>query len=119
MKANTKCQEFLLTAGISCDTSSTATVMIYSQVLWALALDRIFWNVSLNLWSIIGVVGVIGSLSLVSLAKELTASRLVGGIQYEQKSPGPHDRTPIIDIEGLCGSEDGDEISAYGAPDSQ
>lgn len=61
------------------------------------------------------MVGVIGSLKLVSLAKELTASRLVGGIQYEQIS-GPHDRTPIIDIEGLCGSEDGDETSVYGAP---
>lgn len=87
--------------------------MIYSQVLWAFALDRIFWNVSLNLWSIIGVVSVIGSLSMVSLAKELTASRSVGGIQYEQISPGAHDRTPNIDIESLCGSEDGDETSIY------
>lgn len=92
--------------------------MIYSQVLWALALDRIFWNVSLNLWSIIGVVGVIGSLSMVSLAKELTASRSVGGIQYEQISPGPHDRTPNIDIESLCGSEDGNETSVYDSRNS-
>lgn len=85
--------------------------MIYSQVLWALALDRIFWNVSLNLWSIIGVVGVIGSLSMVSLAKELTASRPVCGIQYEQISTGPHDRTPNSDIESLCGFENVDERS--------
>lgn len=92
--------------------------MIYSQVLWALALDHIFWNVSLNLWSIIGVVGVIGSLSMVSLAKELTASRSVGGIQYEQISPGPHHRTPNIDIESLCGSEDVNETSVYDSRNS-
>lgn len=64
------------------------------------------------------MVGVIGSLSMVSLAKELTASRSVGGIQYEQISPGPHDRTPNIDIESLCGSEDGNETSVYDSRNS-
>lgn len=59
------------------------------------------------------MVSVIGSLSMVSLAKELTASRSVGGIQYEQIPPGAHDRTLNIDIESLCGSENGDETSIY------
>lgn len=81
--------------------------MIYSQVLWALALDSIIWHVSLNVWSIIGVVSVTCSLSLVSLAKEVTTSRVVGGIHYEQILPSTNENTLGIDLESLCNSEDG------------
>lgn len=45
--------------------------MIYSQVLWALALDRILWHVGMNFWTLLGVGSVVGSLTLVSLAKEM------------------------------------------------
>lgn len=93
--------------------------MIYSQVLWALALDCIFWNVSLNAWSIIGVASVIGSLSLVSLAKEVAATRMADGIQYEQVPPGTNGSAPNIDLESLCDSEDGDEAMMDGVSHSQ
>ncbi|KAL2292891.1 hypothetical protein FJTKL_07937 [Diaporthe vaccinii] len=100
--------EFLLTAGISSDTSSAATVMIYSQVLWALALDRVFWHISLNVWSVVGVVSVVSSLTLVSLVKEVTTSRMVDGTQYEIL-PRTNESTSDLELESLCGSEDMEE----------
>ncbi|KAJ4386737.1 hypothetical protein N0V93_009635 [Gnomoniopsis smithogilvyi] len=74
--------EFLLTLGISGDRSSAATVMIYSQVLWALIIDRIVWHVQLNIWTFAGIGGVVGSLVLVSLAKEIPAYRRASGQGY-------------------------------------
>lgn len=82
--------------------------MIYSQVLWALALDRVFWHISLNVWSVIGVVSVVGSLTLVSLVKEVTTSRMVDGTQYEIL-PRTNESTSDLDLESLCGSEDMEE----------
>lgn len=82
--------------------------MIYSQVLWALALDRVFWHVSLNVWSIVGVVSVISSLTLVSLVKEVTTSRMVDGTQYESL-PRTNESTSDLDLDSLCGSEDREE----------
>lgn len=49
--------------------------MIYSQVLWALMIDRLVWNVELNIWTFAGVGSVVGSLILVSLSKEIPAFR--------------------------------------------
>lgn len=49
--------------------------MVYSQVLWALAIDRIIWHVSVNLWTYVGIGSVIASLTLVSLAKEIPSFR--------------------------------------------
>ncbi|KAI1091313.1 hypothetical protein F5B19DRAFT_503272 [Rostrohypoxylon terebratum] len=59
--------EFTLTVGISSDTSSAATVMIYSQIVWALILDRVLFQSTINLWEILGAVIVIASLTLVTL----------------------------------------------------
>ncbi|KAF9871750.1 integral membrane protein duf6 [Colletotrichum karsti] len=62
--------EYLLTAGIANDSSSAATIMIYSQVLWALMLDWIIWRNSVNLLAMIGIASVVTSLFVVSSAKE-------------------------------------------------
>ncbi|ROW10271.1 hypothetical protein VMCG_01922 [Cytospora schulzeri] len=98
--------EFLLTAGISSDLSSAATVMIYSQVIWALALDRIIWNVEMSAWSLIGVVSVVCSLVLVSLAKEVTTNRTEDSLQYEAITPFADVDSQGIDLESLHASED-------------
>lgn len=77
-------KEVLLTTGIASDKSSVATIMIYSQVLWALALDRMLWQVEMNVWTFVGVGSVVGSLTLVSLARELpTLRRLRRKERYE------------------------------------
>ncbi|KAK1525824.1 uncharacterized protein CCOS01_08242 [Colletotrichum costaricense] len=62
--------EFLLTAGIANDVSSAATIMIYSQVGWALLLDWIVFQSQVNLLTLIGIGGVVTSLVVVSSAKE-------------------------------------------------
>lgn len=56
--------------------------MIYSQVLWALAIDRIVWHERINIWTFVGVGGVVGSLLLVSLAKEIPAFQEVRAQNY-------------------------------------
>ncbi|KUI60139.1 hypothetical protein VP1G_07372 [Cytospora mali] len=104
--------EALLTAGISSDASSAATVMIYSQVLWALALDRVVWHVSVNIWTLIGVGSVVCSLALVSLAKEVTKTRIRGGFQYVGITPSVDGGIRDVDMESLYASEDINEDEA-------
>lgn len=97
-------QEFLLTAGISGDRSSASTVMIYSQVLWALAIDRIVWHVSMNIWTFVGVGGIVGSLMLVSLAKEFRGEQQ----KYESIPPSDESGTTIheIDLDDIHDAEE-------------
>jgi hypothetical protein len=98
-------QEALLTAGISSDASSAATVMIYSQVIWALILDRIIWHVDLNVWVLIGVGSVVCSLILVSLAKEATTKRQKDGVQHETVTFFTDADTGDIDLDSLYASD--------------
>ncbi|PSR93858.1 hypothetical protein BD289DRAFT_451670 [Coniella lustricola] len=107
--------EFLLTAGIASDASPVATIMIYSQVLWALALDRVVWHISMNLWTLIGVGSVVGSLTLVSLAKEVPhfgrgrrAKQMLPQWRRQQTrfDAVPHGETDEVDVQvrEQCGS---------------
>lgn len=82
--------------------------MIYSQVLWALAIDRIIWKVSMNVWTFVGVGSVVGSLALVSLAKEMPTFRLLRRDQsYETLSMCDESGTTVheIDLDNLYDSE--------------
>ncbi|RWA08437.1 hypothetical protein EKO27_g6673 [Xylaria grammica] len=60
--------EYLLTVGISKDSSSAATLMMYTQILWALVVDRVVFNITANAWALLGVATIIGSLCLVTIA---------------------------------------------------
>ncbi|OLN96756.1 putative membrane protein YMR253C-like protein 2 [Colletotrichum chlorophyti] len=62
--------ECLLTAGIANDSSSTATIMIYSQVAWALLVDWVVWRSQVDLLALFGIGSVVTSLIVVSSAKE-------------------------------------------------
>ncbi|MCJ1283865.1 hypothetical protein MMC26_003196 [Xylographa opegraphella] len=53
--------QFLLTAGLAHEKSSRATQMVYTQMLFALACDKIFWNTSPGVWSIAGSLLIIAS----------------------------------------------------------
>lgn len=66
--------------------------MIYSQVLWALTIDRIVWHVELNIWTLAGIGGVVGSLLLVSLAKEIPA--------FGRARPRNYEAAPTCDESG-------------------
>lgn len=93
------CQEFLLTLGVSGDKSSTATIMIYSQVLWALIIDRVVWQVKMNIWTFVGVGGVVGSLILVSMAKEITVFQTTHTSKYETVPIGDENGMTIYEVD--------------------
>jgi drug/metabolite transporter (DMT)-like permease len=61
------CMEYLLTAGLGSDDSPSATVMIYSQVIWALLLDWLIWRLHVNSLSILGCIGLISTLTITTL----------------------------------------------------
>jgi drug/metabolite transporter (DMT)-like permease len=75
--------EYLLTAGLGSDGSAGATVMIYSQVLWALLIDWLIWNLSINWLTIVGCAGVVMSLAVSSLVKELQRPSKVAGMYID------------------------------------
>lgn len=83
--------------------------MLYSQVIWALALDRVVWHVNVNLWALIGVGSIVCSLVLVSLAKEITTNRTQDGAQYELITPFADGNPRGVDLESLSASEDLDQ----------
>ena len=53
--------QFLLTAGLAHEKSSRATNMVYTQMLFALAFDKLVWNTTPGLLSIIGSSLILGS----------------------------------------------------------
>lgn len=62
--------QFLLTAGLAHEKSSRATNMVYTQMLFALAFDKIVWDVTPGLWSIIGSSLILGSALYIALQKD-------------------------------------------------
>lgn len=73
--------------------------MIYSQVLWALIIDRIVWHVELNMWTFAGIGGVVGSLVLVSLAKEIPAFRGANVQNYEAVPTGDDNGATTYEVD--------------------
>lgn len=53
--------QFLLTAGLAYEKSSRATNMVYTQMLFALAFDKLVWDTSPGIISIIGSSLILGS----------------------------------------------------------
>lgn len=53
--------QFLLTKGLQLDSSSKATSMMYSQVIYAILFDWFMWGVLPDRWDIIGGIIVLGS----------------------------------------------------------
>lgn len=61
--------QFLLTAGLQADRSSRATNMMYSQMLFALVLEKLVWGSVPGLISIAGGLLILGSTVFVALRK--------------------------------------------------
>ena len=53
--------QFLLTAGLAHEKSSRATNMVYTQILFALAFDKLIFDTTPGGWSIVGSGLVLGS----------------------------------------------------------
>lgn len=75
--------QFLLTAGLAHEKSSRATNMVYTQMLFALAFDKIVWNTSPGLLSILGSSLILGSALYLAVhknkAKENPVTETRGG----------------------------------------
>ncbi|XP_014550025.1 hypothetical protein COCVIDRAFT_116826 [Bipolaris victoriae FI3] len=61
--------EYLLTAGLGSD-DPRVTIMIYSQVLWALFLDWAIWRSHVNVLTVLGSMVVVASLAVPYLFRE-------------------------------------------------
>ena len=59
--------QFLLTAGLQHEKGSRATNMVYTQMLFALAFDKVVFNTTPGLWGIAGSSLILGSALYVAL----------------------------------------------------
>ena len=62
--------QFLLTAGLAHEKSSRATNMVYTQVIFALAFDKLVFDTTPDGWSIAGSSLVLGSALYIAVHKE-------------------------------------------------
>ena len=62
--------QILLTAGLAHEKSSRATNMIYTQILFALAFDKLIFDTTPGSWSIVGSSLVLGSALYIAVHKE-------------------------------------------------
>ncbi len=69
--------QILLTAGLQQESSSRPTNMIYTQMLFAVFFDKLVWNSTLGVWSIIGSTIVLGSAIYVALQHRSRMSRVL------------------------------------------
>lgn len=62
--------QFLLTAGLAQEKSSRATNMVYTQMIFALAFDKLVFDTTPDGWSIVGSSLVLGSALYIAVHKE-------------------------------------------------
>ena len=62
--------QFLLTAGLSHERSSRATNMVYTQMLFALSLDKLIWGTQPGGWSIAGSGLILGAAIYVAVKRD-------------------------------------------------
>jgi drug/metabolite transporter (DMT)-like permease len=109
--------QFLLAAGLQYEKSSRATNMVYTQMLFALAFDKLVFGTTPGVLSIIGSSLILGSAIYVAVQKE-AASNAAGGdgarsdTQYapvrqmdEEAARGDEDDDPLA---GLISDDDSD-----------
>lgn len=67
--------QFLLTAGLQYEKSSRATNMVYTSMLFALAFDKIVWNHTPGIWSIVGSSLILCSALFVAVQNQSTKNK--------------------------------------------
>lgn len=71
--------QVLLTAGLAHEKSSRATNMVYTQILFALAFDKLIFNTTPGGWSIVGSSLVLGSALYITVHKDNTQKKTPNG----------------------------------------
>ena len=92
--------QFLLTAGLAYEKSSRATNMVYTQMLFALAFDKLVWNITPGLLSILGSSLILGSALYVAVHNN-------NKVKGSKKNNGQGERDEEV---GLMGEEQ-DEVN--------
>ena len=88
--------QFLLTAGLAHEKSSRATNMVYTQILFALAFDKLIFDITPGGWSIVGSSLVLGSALYIAVHKGT-----------ETKNTSVED-VAAEELNLMAGSDDGD-----------
>lgn len=65
--------QFLLTAGLRAEKSGRATNMLYTQMLFAIAGEKIIWGTSPGLWSLAGSTLILSAAGMVAMQKTAAA----------------------------------------------
>ena len=76
--------QFLLTAGLAVERSSRATNMVYSEMLFALAFDKLIWGTTPSISSIAGGGLILGSTIYVAIHKARDSSANTAAGQEEE-----------------------------------
>ena len=95
--------QILFTAGMQQEKNSRATNMVYTQMIFAVAFDKLVWNSTLSIWSIIGSSIILTSAIYIALQN---SSRMGGkedfeGVADEEQrflhldEPWPIDDSPV------------------------
>ena len=79
--------QFLLAAGLAYEKSSRATNMTYTQMLFALSSDKIFFGQSPDITSIIGSTLIIGSAIMMAMAQ----ANVTKGKEVAERGDGASD----------------------------
>ena len=77
--------QFLLTAGLAHEKTSRATSMLYTQILFALAFDKLVFDITPGIWSIVGSSLVLGSAMYIAVYKETPKTKSTAGESGEQE----------------------------------
>lgn len=77
--------QFLLTAGLQYEKGSRATNMVYTQMLFALAFDKIFWDTTPGLLSIIGSSLILGSALYIAVLNNRAAEQKGGDVRGDEE----------------------------------
>jgi len=71
--------QIMLTAGLAHEKSSRATNMVYTQMLFALAFDKMVWNSTPGIWSIVGSSLILGSALYVAVKSNPPSPKKTSG----------------------------------------
>ncbi|KAK5012020.1 hypothetical protein LTR16_005022, partial [Cryomyces antarcticus] len=77
--------QFLLAAGLSYEKSSRATNMLYTQMLFALAFDKLVFGTTPGILSILGSSLILGSAIYVAMQKAAAGSKPVAEGRDEER----------------------------------
>jgi drug/metabolite transporter (DMT)-like permease len=112
--------QFLLAAGLQYEKSSRATNMVYTQMLFALAFDKLIFGTSPGWLSIVGSSLILGSAIYVAVHKDTTASsagtaREYAPVRQTDEEAGNEDENGGYNLDDLVSDDEDDGSKGMGS----